>query len=44
MTSWRFSLRRIASLTFTRARWSTFGHGSGLRRQERRAAVGLGQA
>jgi hypothetical protein len=44
MTSWRFSLRRIASLTFTRARWSTFGHGPGLRRQERRAAVGLGQA
>jgi hypothetical protein len=42
-TSWRFFMRQIASLTVTRACWSTFGHGPGLRQQERRAAVGLGQ-
>ena len=34
----------IASLTVTRARCSTFGHGPELRRQEGRAAVGLGHA
>jgi hypothetical protein len=43
-TSWRFFVRQIVSLTVTRARWSTFGHGPGLRQQKRRAAVGLGQA
>jgi hypothetical protein len=37
-------LKQIASLTITRTRCSTFGHGPGLRRQERRATVGLGQA
>ena len=42
-TSWRFFMRQIASLTVTRACWSTFGDGPGLRQQERRAAVGLGQ-
>jgi hypothetical protein len=30
-------------LTVTRTRCSTFGHGSGFRRQARRPAVGLGQ-
>ena len=34
-------MRQIASLTVTRAGWSTFGHGPRLRQQERRAAVGL---
>jgi hypothetical protein len=37
-------MKQIASLTVTRTRCSTFLHGSGLRRQERRATVGLGQA
>ena len=40
----RFFMKQIASLTVTRTRCSTFGHGPGLRRQERRATVGLGQA
>ena len=34
-------MKQIAS-TVTRTRCSTFGHGPGLRRQERRATVGLG--
>ena len=34
-------MRQIASLTVTRARWSTLGHGTRLQQQERRAAVGL---
>ena len=38
----RFFMKQIASLTVTRTRCSTFGHGPGLRRQERRATVGLG--
>ena len=33
----------IASLTVERERCSTFDHGAGLRRKERRTAVGLGQ-
>ncbi|HKM70631.1 MAG TPA: hypothetical protein VJX94_11345 [Stellaceae bacterium] len=37
-------MKQIASLTVTRTRCSTFGHGPGLRRQERRPAVGLGAA
>src|SRR5437773_12476750 len=40
----RFVMRQIASLTVTRAGWSTFGRGPRLRQQERRAAVGLEQA
>ena len=40
----RFFVKQIASLTVTRTRCSTFGHGPGLRRQERRPAMGLGQA
>jgi hypothetical protein len=36
--------KQIVSLTITRTRCSTFGHGPGLCRQERRATVGLGQA
>ena len=39
-----FFTKQIAYLTVTRTRCSIFGHGSVLRRQERRAAVGLGQA
>jgi hypothetical protein len=38
-----FLTKQIASLTGTRTRCSTFGHGLGLRRQERRTAVGVGQ-
>src|SRR6202011_4196125 len=37
-TWWRFFMRQIASLTVTRARWSTFGHGPRLRQQERRGS------
>jgi len=41
-TSWRFFMKQVASLTVIRARCFHFGHGPGIRRQERRAAVGLG--